>query len=256
MIKFLKISDDRYIAANNFSLIRNQDSYQILMNSKLTSWDFKFSSVECAEHFLNSHDYIKATTESMPISSDDFEFIVDMYDLQCKGKNSWGNDKFDLQIDERNKNDIVIDVLLHSTKQSKATFNDASSLIDCLEEIAPTELSINCAINIDRRDAILAARSTREITKNLVRVKSSNLWGYAIDIKDRHDKVGDVYIQFKGRNGGPEHIYVYYDVPITIWRRLIASPSKGHAFWQLIRNNYQYAKLTGDRRGKLRNAVN
>lgn len=259
MVKFLKLNECRYISASKFSLIKQNDSYYILMDSKLPSWKYGFSSVECAERFLNRHNYIKATTEAMPISADDFEFVVDMYDLKNKGRNKWANDDFTLKFDVKDKNDIVVDVITPPTKgkllKTKKTFNDASNLIDYLEEIQPTELSINCAINIERRQAILAARSTKEITKNLVRVKSSNLWGYAIDIKDRHDKVGDVYIQFKGKNGGPENIYVYYDVPIVVWRKMLSASSKGHAFWVLIRNNYKYAKLTGDRRTKLKNGV-
>lgn len=261
MVKFIKINEYRYISASKFSLIKHQGSYQVLLDSKIPSWNYKFSSVECAESFLNSHNYIKATTTSMPISADDFEFVVDMYDLKCTGRNKWTNDDFTLKFDVKNKDDIVVNVITPPAKgkllKTKKTFNDASNLIDYLEEIQPTELSINCAINAERRQAILAARSTKEITKNLVRVKSSNLWGYAIDIKDRHDKVGDVYIQFKGKNGGPTGgIYVYYDVLISDWRKLISSPSAGHAFWKLIRNRYRYSKLTGDKRGKLHNAVN
>lgn len=90
----------------------------------------------------------------------------------------------------------------------------------------------------------------------MVRVKSSNLWSYTLNVKDNKDLTGDLYIQFKGDRGGPGDVYVYYDVPSKIYRRLVSAPSKGHAFWQLIRNNYRYSKLTGDKRGKLRNAVN
>lgn len=106
------------------------------------------------------------------------------------------------------------------------------------------------------RDVIMASVSSREITKNMVRVKSSNIWSYTINIRKAKDKTGDVYVQFKGKNGGPDDIYVYYDVPVVIYRRWHSSTSKGHFFWQYIRNNYTYAKLTGDKRTKLRNGVN
>ena len=79
---------------------------------------------------------------------------------------------------------------------------------------------------------------------------------YKINIKRNGDKFGDVYVQFKGKNGGPGDIYVYYDVPVRTYRRWVSAPSKGHYFWQYIRNNFKYSKLTGNKRGKLENAIN
>lgn len=89
----------------------------------------------------------------------------------------------------------------------------------------------------------------------MVRVKSSNIWSYNINIRKDGDSTGDVYVQFKGRDGGPDDIYVYYDVPIKIYRRWHGAPSKGHYFWRYIRDNFQYSKLTGDRKTKLKNGV-
>lgn len=106
------------------------------------------------------------------------------------------------------------------------------------------------------RSAIMAAISTREIAKNMVRVKSSNVWSYNINIRDYGDDTGDVYVQFKGDKGGPGDVYVYYDVPVNLYRRWHSAPSKGHYFWRYIRNNFKYSKLTGDKRGKLANAIN
>jgi hypothetical protein len=62
-------------------------------------------------------------------------------------------------------------------------------------------------------------------------------------------------VQFKGNNGGPGDIYIYYDVPNKIWRQFVAAPSKGAYFWRYIRNTFTYAKLTGDKRTKLKNGV-
>ena len=107
------------------------------------------------------------------------------------------------------------------------------------------------------RDAIIyCAKSTRELAKDLVRVKSSNIWSYGINIKEHGDNTGDVLVQFKADKGGPGDIYLYYDVPISVYRKWQSAPSKGHFFWKYIRNNYLYRKLTGDKRGKLPNAVN
>lgn len=103
---------------------------------------------------------------------------------------------------------------------------------------------------------ILAGISSRDITKSMVRVKSSNIWSYTINIKDNKSKVGDVYVQFKGKRGGPGDVYVLYDVPVSVYRKWHSAPSKGHYYWQYLRNNYYYSKLTGDKRGKLRNAIN
>ena len=106
------------------------------------------------------------------------------------------------------------------------------------------------------RDCIFAAVNTKDLVKNIVRVKSSNIWGYSIHIKKYGDPTGDVVVQFKGKNGGPDDVYIYYDVPVKLYRKWITAPSKGHFFWVYIRNNFMYSKLTGDKRGKLKNAVN
>lgn len=95
--------------------------------------------------------------------------------------------------------------------------------------------------------------TTQDFVKKLARVKSSNVWSYAFQPKD--DKVGDMLMQFKARNGGPGDIYIYYNVPNRIWQRLVAAPSKGHTFWTLIRNVFTYAKLTGDKRTHLPNGI-
>ena len=102
----------------------------------------------------------------------------------------------------------------------------------------------------------IMAASAREITENMIRVKSSNLWSYAIDVKEMGDDEGDIYVQFKGRDGGPGDIYVYYDVPLRIYQKWLSAPSKGHYFWVWIRNKYLYRKLTGDKRTKLKNGLN
>lgn len=104
---------------------------------------------------------------------------------------------------------------------------------------------------------VFASISAREVSKNMVRVKSSNIWSYCIDIKNNGDKFGTVYVQFKGKEGGPNGgLYRYYDFPVKLWRQWIGAPSKGHYFWKNVRNNFKYSKLDGDKRGKLPNAVN
>ena len=104
--------------------------------------------------------------------------------------------------------------------------------------------------------ASIMATSARDITKDMVRVKSSNMWAFKINVKNMGDDVGDVYVQFKDANGGPGDVYVYYDVPIRIYQRWVNAPSKGHYFWVYVRNKYYYRKLTGDKRAKLKNGLN
>ena len=123
--------------------------------------------------------------------------------------------------------------------------------------IKPLEISDVVFCGTEYRQQILASISSRDITKSMVRVKSSNIWAYNLNVKDAKKQVGDLYIQFKGPHGGSDGgVYVYYDVPVRVYRQLVSASSKGHTFWQLIRNRYRYSKLTGDKRGKLRNAVN
>lgn len=97
--------------------------------------------------------------------------------------------------------------------------------------------------------------SSKDIMKHLIRCRSSNVWGYAFDIREG-ENTGTLYIQFKSETGGPGDVYRYYDVPLKLYNKLVTAPSKGHNFWKYIRNNFQYSKLTGDKRGKLKNAVN
>ena len=95
--------------------------------------------------------------------------------------------------------------------------------------------------------------TTQDFVTKLAKVKSSNVWAYAFQPKDKY--VGDMLMQFKGKQGGPGDIYIYYNVPNKIWQRLVAAPSKGHFMWEYIRNIYTYAKLTGDKRTHLPNGI-
>lgn len=96
--------------------------------------------------------------------------------------------------------------------------------------------------------SVFAATVARDISKKMVRVSSSNIWSIGFDPSD--NKTGKLVIQFKSDKGGPGDIYLYYDIPNLIYRKMITAPSKGHAFWTLIRNRYKYSKLTGDKKAK------
>lgn len=137
---------------------------------------------------------------------------------------------------------------------------DVSKLVQNIEKMLNKykyNMIVNSAvIDVRFRDTIMAAINTRNLADNMVRVKSSNVWSYGMNIKDRHDKTGDVLVQFKDNQGGPGDIYIYYDVEPRVYRKWQSAPSKGSYFWKNIRNRYKYSKLTGDKRGKLVNAIN
>lgn len=136
------------------------------------------------------------------------------------------------------------------------------SVISCIEKLYEKYFNEaifeNCYLKCnDENETILAAVSTRELTKNMVKVRSSNLWSVGINIKNRKDKFGDMFIQFKAdKTGGPGDIYQYFDVPVNLYRKFIGTTSLGAFFWRYIRNTFKYRKLTGNRRGVLPNAIN
>lgn len=98
-------------------------------------------------------------------------------------------------------------------------------------------------------------QSSREISNNLIRVKSSNIWSYGVQTELGRNTC-DLYVQFKNSTGGPGDVYQYFDFPLRAWKKFITAPSKGHFFWKYVRSNYRYRKLTGDKRGKMPNAIN
>ena len=107
-----------------------------------------------------------------------------------------------------------------------------------------------------KQSEYIQCASSKDLLDTLVRVKSSNIYSYGMDVDNIEDNVSDVVVQFKGKNGQPDDIYMYFDVPIIVFRRWVSAPSKGIYFWRYIRNNYKYRKLTGDKRTKLPNGIN
>nr|DAJ50837.1 MAG TPA: KTSC domain [Caudoviricetes sp.] len=213
----------------------------------------------------------------LPTAADqpkDFLHLMNMYGLQYDGhhdgysnsyKNSMTHGESTIHVYECNGNtyDIVVtdttpEGLVSSRTLTVSEVYDLISYLDLLMTRYENEIMSTCCMyDISGRDqVILAAISTRDLSKNLVRVKSSNIWAYTINVKDRKAKTGDVLCQFKGKNGGPGDIYMYFDVPVSLWRKWLAATSKGSFFWRYIRNNFWYRKLTGDKKGKLKNAIN
>ena len=266
-MQFRKVTFHKYIGENGFSLIQASDgSYAIYKDSVRTSWGSYFVSVKGAEYVMNTHVFAKATIDSLPMNDSDICDIINMYcgDV-AQEEDDYLEDRYTLTDRyslAENMNGPTLE--LYKDGQLVESFSDAESCIKILDRIVNHNLFSSVTFRGTELRSILAAklppsnekRSARDAAKNLVRVKSSNVWAYGVEIKDRKAKEGDVYVQFKGKNGGPESLYVYYSVPLTVWRKVLSAPSKGHAIWQYLRNNFLYSKLTGNKRGVLPNAVN
>lgn len=261
---FRKVTTTKYIGSDGYTLIRGSNNlYNVCINNRPTEWGTNFSTVKSAELFVNNHDYIHATTDLLPISADDIEFAMNLYGLDAIADDVIGRDGIRIEIiDEKLDGTEVNDPIYLLIKDSnhEIIVKTADELFEYLDtKFSEEDIFASIILRGIGYRQILAKstrRSARDITKDLVRVKSSNVWAYGIEIKDAKDKVSDVYIQFKDKNGGPGDIYRYFDIPVSLWRKFLGAPSKGHFFWKYIRNNFYYSKLTGDRRGKLKNAVN
>lgn len=147
-------------------------------------------------------------------------------------------------------------MLLNSNIESPIEFIDRVESHLNMFGIESAELvPLDSSIIIDGKPITAAENklSTKDMMKKMIRVRSSNLWSYAFQPKDYN--AGTMLIQFKGTNGGPNDVYVYYDIPNKLWQKFVAAPSKGHFFWQYIRNVFKYSKLTGDKRTRLKNGV-
>lgn len=255
-MQFRKVTANKYIGSNGYSLMKARDgSYSIIKSSHITKWGTNFQTVRAAEIFLSRHDYINATTEIIPISDDDADFIYDAYCINGEPElgNKWYiTNNFWVQFNPEDRTFYC---------SSNATYSDLDELIDKLDRICQGDLFASIQFgNISDRakyESIFAAKEHKRFSpKDMSRVKSSNVWSIGAEINNTDPKIGDVYVQFKGKNGGPGDVYRYYDVPVSLYRKMITYPSKGAFVHKYLRNNFQYSKLTGDKRGKLKNAIN
>jgi hypothetical protein len=217
---------------------------------------------------------MKRDTISNNSSSFRNEFIDMMNFLgftKCENDLFSGQDAYEFKATLYNKCKIHITVVYSNIENTifvmtsdSTKVNEYTSIDKCYDAIInyfdsfQYQIIENCVL-LDtqyRQNVIQAAINTRDAAKNMVRVKSSNVWSYGINVRKHGDNIGDVLCQFKGTNGGPGDLYIYYDVPIRVYKRWVSAPSKGHYFWQYIRNNYKYSKLTGNKKGVLPNAIN
>lgn len=268
-MQFRKVTASKYIGQHGYTLRQGRDgSFSIFKDNVITNWGTSFNTVSAAERFLDQHDYIRATATSLPISRNDLNFVLDMYGMDEYKPGLYRSETADLYVPSSFEEGQPVIIHPRTKRHSNISVDDISALFNNLDDLAEDDIFSSVSYRGTNLRTILAKRSngfkkpqskkrsSRDITKNLVRVKSSNVWSYGVEIKNADDKIGDVYVQFKGKNGGPGDIYCYYDVDLNTWRKVLSAPSKGHAVWQHLRNNFLYSKLTGDKKGKLPNAVN
>lgn len=267
---------------------------RIISAEDCRSWDYPqwasdgFTSIQAAEDFLNNRNWQTATSEKIEkLHSNSANFCEDfkdamnvlgfmhskvsgefLDDAEVYSFRSHGDPKLDIRITYNddthemqtfawiNEARIPLNKLPRPTTDLSRMIRNTERLISRYVEDCDVFCSATLIDLSERKDVITAGISTRDMLRNIVKVKSSNVWGYALNIKNRKDRFGDLIVQFKGKNGGPDDVYLYYDVPVNIYRRWQSAPSKGHFFWQYIRNNFQYRKLTGNKRGVLPNAIN
>lgn len=284
-LKFLPATESGIViyisdVTDNISLIQDDSDDKFYIRIKSSDgwtyplWDYDpFDTLTDAEDWLNGCNWQDATIDNIDTINTESD-ITEAMKLLGLSQDTLNCNRYSATI--KTTTDITIDmnvVWSNGVANICASINGKSipeyrlpkpssviSKVICSTEMFLHRYGINVAdsdINdYTQNTAISAAINTRNLAQNIVKVKSSNVWGYTINVKNRKDKFGDVIVQFKGENGGPGDMYIYYDVPVLTYRRWHSAPSKGHYFWKYIRNYFKYSKLTGDRKGKLDNAVN
>ena len=262
MLKFRKVTSSKYVSSDDYEIHQLKDSsFAIVKNNHVATWGCNFQSIRAAETFLNKHDYINATSSFIPMNNEDVDLIYDMY---CSsGSRSFGS-KWYITSDFWIQGGLgyVPDTNLKFIQfncSDGTCYNNADDLVEKIDSI--TNVFCNKLYARDINSAVLAKQNMKSQNRglrpqDLMRVKSSNVWAIGVEVSDDNHRMGTVYVQFKGKNGGPGDAYRYYDVPLTLYRKMTSAPSFGHFVWKYLRNNFQYSKLTGDKRGKLRNAIN
>lgn len=251
---FRKVTSDKFVAAdgsttnNGYTLCKGSNGlFYALKDGQLVD-GIGFLSFKSAGEYLNS-----LICPVWPITDEVLYFVSETYSID------FSSPKWSVTADY-SEDDTTCYLITMQTSKGQAVFNSSTALLIYLDGLDDKSVFASVSFRGTELRSILGKsdrRSAREASANLIRVKSSNLWSYGMELKDTKSGVGDVYIQFKGKNGGPVGgLYRYYDVPVSLWRKFVSAPSKGAFFWKYIRNNFLYSKLDGDKRGKLKNAVN
>lgn len=231
-------------------IVEFKNKYYIRLGSVIPSWQNGFECIEAAKHFIKKHKNLSA--EKAGMSREDIQFLIDTYGFKQNPEMlelRTGNQFITLK-PYMNRVQMNVQDSRSSSAYEYESIDDLTAELD--KVIEATQVIASSKV---QTVAFIFAASSREIAKNMVRVKSSNVWSYTLDVKSNKDNTGTLYIQYKNKNGGPGDVYCYYNVPIKLWRRFISAPSKGNFVWRFIRNTFLYSKLTGDKRTHLKNGI-
>lgn len=253
------------IETKSLSIVESNRRYYIRMTDDFDNWvypDWKtsgFDSPDDAASFLSDMDWKSADVESISIDNDELWFIYDLLGIyydEDTDSYRYHDDCIDIQASCDNPLSVNIKSngrLRHKVFSSLDTMFKSieSAIISTGKHIFSSKKS-----TIRSLQKVTAAINTQNLASKLFRVKSSNVWAYRLFMRNRKDRTGDLIVQFKNKNGGGGDVYIYYEVPFTLFRSWQATQSKGHFFWKHIRNYFKYSKLTGDKIGKLPNAIN
>lgn len=240
---------------SNVSIQNHKDKWYVMKNDNEILFNAGFVNVNCAIDAVSNLEYYIETLSMLG-----YEYEKGTFTFR-KIRDNYISTVYIIDDEFLVDSEIFTNEDTRNAKSKKKVYR-TDDFEDLTEEIVKffdqNGINIFAGVFLDSvSHPVFASISAREITRNMVRVKSSNIWSYCIDIKKHGDKFGTIYVQFKGKDGGPNGgLYRYYDCPITLYRKWISAPSKGHFFWTNIRNNFKYSKLDGDKRGKLPNAVN
>lgn len=250
---------------DTLSLYEYNNRYFITMLDESNNWTQPdwcrkgFDSPQDAEEYLSEIDWQSSDMHNVGFDNDELWSIYDLIGIEYDEDSDsyrYHDDHIDIQASCDNPLSVSF------SERGRKTHRDFKSLSDMFRSveaaIVRTGKSIFCQrkSSINSLQKITAAINTQNLADQLFRVKSSNVWAYRLFMRSRKDKTGDLIVQFKDKNGGGGNVYIYYDVPFTLFRRWQATQSKGHFFWKHIRNYFKYSKLTGDKIGKLPNAIN
>ena len=243
------------------------DTYSLLEEKTPDNFEKikEFESIQAATDFIMRHGFHEVES-SEEVDESEIEDAVRFLGLNEIDENTFGRSwvykgkKSSIQL--KKYDDHLSLILLDAKKRYRSKqydFNHVEKLVTdaeyFMQKSGMDSTIFSYHTSLDEKNITAKVKKDR-ITDKLVRTKSSNIWAYGINIADQKSGVGNMYLQFKGKTGGPDDIYIYYDVPVRTYRRFITAPSKGHFFWKYIRNVFQYSKLTGNKHGVLPNAIN
>ena len=250
---------------DSISLYEYNNQYYISMLDESNNWISPdwccegFDSAQDAEEFLSERDWESSDIGNIGFDNDELWDIYDLIGIEYdEDSDSYRYHDESIDIQASCDNPLSVNIS-EKGKKTHRYFKSLSDMFRAVESaIARTGKHIfrQHSVSVNYFQKITAAINTKNLASQLQKVSSSNVWAYGLFTRSRKDRYRDLIVQFKAKEGGPGDIYIYYDVPFTLFRRWQATQSKGHFFWKHIRNYFKYSKLTGDKIGKLPNAIN